>query len=253
MSLDDSSRGALSRAVSQAGQGLGAGAQSVLVENLNDTVLLGCVGLAADDLDTADATLVSVVLDMSGSMSPHQRAVIDAYNTMLAALSSAKAASAILVSTWAFADSASLLSSYEAVDQKPKLTPSVYTPAGMTALYDAVLGAMTGLIAYGQRLWDEGVPSRRVLFVLSDGGDNSSKANATKVRTLSQALSSDEAYTLAYAGFGPDDLRAQADAIGFPNVVVTGATEAELRRIFRQVSQSVLRVSQGASPAGGFF
>ncbi len=229
-------------------------AREVLVENLDETVLLGCVGLAADGLDTADATLVSIVLDMSGSMESHRQTVIDAYNAMMTALSGAKAAGSILISTWAFSDTATLLSSYEPAPRKPKLDKAVYAPTGMTALHDTVLAAMTGLVTYGQRLWDEGVPTRRILFVLSDGGDNASKAKAHEVRTAARALAGDEAYTLAYAGFGSIDLQLQADALGFPNVVVTGASESELRRVFRQVSQSVLRVSQGTQPsAGGFF
>lgn len=230
---------------------LGAAAE-VLVENLDETALLGCVGLGADDLGASDATLVSVVLDMSGSMEPHRKDVIDAYNAMIRSLSGAKAATSILVSTWAFEDKARLLSSFEAVESKPRLTQAVYAPSGTTALYDAVLGAMTGLVAYGQRLWDEGVPTRRVLFVLSDGEDNASKATASAVRTAAAALARQEAYTLAYAGFGASDLAAQAAAIGFPNVVTASATDSDIRRVFRQVSQSVIRVSQGAT-VGGFF
>ncbi len=228
-------------------------AADVLVQNLDETALLGCVGLDADALGTADATLVSIVLDMSGSMSGHRTAVIDAYNTMLRALSGAKAATSILVSTWAFADGPTLLSSYEAVSAKPKLTSTVYRPGGGTALYDAVLGAMTGLVAYGQKLWDEGIPTRRVLFVLSDGEDNASRSSASAVRTAASSLAGQEVYTLAYAGFGGTDLKQQADALGFPHVITASLADAELRRVFRQVSQSVIRVSQGAAAAGGFF
>lgn len=229
-------------------------AHRALVANLDETVLMGCVGLEADQLDAADATLVSVVLDMSSSMDPHKKGVVEAFNTMIAALSGAKAASAILVSVWAFADQARLLSSYEPVDRKPKLTGTVYSPDGCTALFDAVLGAMTGLVTYGQRLYDEGVPTKRVLFVLTDGEDNASKATAAEVKAAASALLRQEAYALAYAGFGGADLQRQADALGFPNVVTASATPSELRRIFRQVSQSVLRVSQGTAPAaGGFF
>src|SRR5688572_2917571 len=96
-----------------AGSTLDADAQRALVANLDETVLLGCVGLAADQLDSADATLVSVVIDMSGSMATHRKSVIEAFNAMLDALAGAKAASTILVSLWAFSDRATLLSSYE--------------------------------------------------------------------------------------------------------------------------------------------
>lgn len=238
---------------SLASAGLSRSAVDVMVQNLDDTVLLGCVGLDADSLESADATLVSCVLDMSGSMQPHAAAVIDAYNAMLAALAGAKAAGSILLSTWAFENTPVLLSSYEPVAQKPKLTNAVYAPGGGTALHDAALHAMTGLVAYGQELWDQGIPTRRVLFLLSDGDDNASKAKARDVKTLADSLLAREETTLAYAGFGTTDPAAQAAAIGFRDVVATGATDRELRKIFRQVSQSVLRVSQGVQPSAGFF
>ncbi len=245
------SRGAVASSVASAGLGAGG---DVLVANLDETVLLGCVGEPAEALDAADATLVSVVLDMSSSMGSVQAAVIDAYGAMLDALAGAKAASGILVSTWAFADQAQLLSSYEQVGRKPRLDAVTYKPDGMTALYDAVLGAMTGLVAYGEALWQSGVPTRRVLVVMTDGGDNASKASAADVRSAARALGSQEAYTLACAGFGGGDLAQMAKDLGFPSVIAAGASEAEIRRVFRQVSAGVLRASKGVSSLGaGFF
>jgi hypothetical protein len=196
-----------------------------------------------------------VVLDMSGSMAPHAAAVIDAYDTMLRALAGARSASAILLSTWVFSDVPALLSGYEPVEKKPPLSRAVYRPDGCTALHDAVLGAMTGLVTYGEELWKSGVPTRRILFVLSDGEDNQSKAKASDVAAAAHALAREEAYTLAYAGFGSTDLLAQAKAIGFREAIAVGASESELRRVFRQVSASVVRVSQTAhgAYAGGFF
>ncbi len=237
------------------GSSLDDGAADALVANLDETVLMGCVGLPADDLDAPDATLVSVVLDMSGSMEPYAASVIDAYDTMVAALRGAKAANAILLSAWAFADRPTLLSGYEAVGTKAKLSRAVYSPNGCTALHDAVLGAMTGLVTYGEELWRSGVPTRRILFVLSDGDDNASKATRQDVAKLARALSGDEAYTLAYAGFGSTDLLAQAKSLGFDQAIAASADASELRRIFRQVSTSVIRVSQAATGAnaGGFF
>lgn len=234
---------------------LGRDAEDALVANLDETVLLGCVGLEPDHVDGADATLVSVVLDMSGSMGTHARAVIDAYNTMQKALSDAKASSAILGTTWTFSDVLSLHSGFEAVGKKPPLSSATYRPSGGTALYDAVLASMTGLVSYSQALWDGGIPTRRVLFVLSDGEDNASKAPVSAVARAASALAADEAYTLAFAGFGGGDLAAVAKAMGFPNVVSAAASPSEIRAVFRQVSQSVVRVSQGLKTTAtfGFF
>jgi hypothetical protein len=92
-----------------------------------------------------------------------------------------------------------------------------------------------------------------VLFVLSDGADNASRARAHEVKRVACELMADEGSTLAFAGFGPCDARALADSLGFANVIGAQATASELRRVFRQVSQSVVRVSQAAGAAGGFF
>ena len=233
--------------------GLARAAGDVMVENLNETVLMGCVGASLDDLDASEATLVSVVLDMSSSMQPYRAAVIDAYGAMRSALAGSKAAASILLSTWVFNGTPNLLHGYQPVGWNAPLGPAEYAPDGCTALYDALLGCMTGLVAYGQALLDNGVPNRRVLFVLSDGEDNSSRASALDVRTAARALSAQEVYTLAYAGFGSADLAQLAADVGFPSVITTGASASELRRIFHQVSASVIRVSQGAAYAGAFF
>lgn len=233
--------------------GLPQAAANELVNNLNNTVIMGCSGTPIDDLDATEATLVSVVLDMSSSMDSYRNEVIAAYNAMLSALQASKASASILLSTWTFSDTPNLLHGYLPVGQVSPLTTSNYSPNGMTALYDTVMATMTGLVSYGQKLLDNGVPNRRIVFVLSDGADNRSKARAAQVKTASQGLITQEAYTLAYAGFGSSDLKQIADEVGFPDVITTAATESEIRRIFHQVSQSIIRVSQGTGTAGGFF
>jgi len=228
-------------------------ATDVLVANLTDTVLLGCVGAGVDALDATEVTLVSVLLDMSGSMSSHQRGVREAWDLMLESLRGAKAATSILVSAWTFADVPDVLSGYRPASDHAPLGAS-YSPGGCTALHDALLGAMTGLVSYGQALAESGVPSKRVLFVLTDGADNASRVSAADVKRVASALQKDEAYTLAFAGFGSNDLVVVADSLGFKQVITTGASASDLRRVFRQVSQSVIRVSQSAAgAAGGFF
>ena len=74
------------------------------------------------------------------------------------------------------------------------------------------------------------------------------------VGTAAQGLAAQEAYTLAYAGFGGGDVAGRAKALGFPSVIAAGATDAEIRRVFRQVSAGVLRASRGVGSLGaGFF
>ncbi len=243
---------ALQAAVSQ---GLAGAASQVLIQNLDDTTLMGCIGVDFDQLDATEATIVSVAIDRSGSMSPHVQAVVDGFNEMISALQKSKAASNILVNLWFFDTTPSLAYAYTKIEDVQPLTPAGYRPTGGTALYDTVLSALTNLAVYGQQLTDNGVPNRRVLFVLTDGDNNSSRAQALDVRTALAGALRQEMYTLAFAGFGGMDLTYLANEMGFPPGNITnGKNPSDLRRIFGQVSQSISRVSQGiAAPAGGFF
>jgi hypothetical protein len=247
------SRDEVSRLLRQAALPHSADAGELLIANLDETALLGCVGAPAAHLDASEVTLVSVLLDASGSMQPYRSAVVEAHRGMVNALAASKTAADVLLSTWAFADAPLLLRSHEPVARAVALASGEYAPAGCTALHDTVLHAMTGLVAYSEALAASGVPTKRVLFVLSDGADNASRARASEVKRVARELLSDESSTLAFAGFGPCDARALADSLGFGDVIGAQATASELRRVFRQVSQSVVRVSQAANAAGGFF
>ena len=237
----DDVRGRISRAVSV--DNLNPNAALVLVDNLNAVALAGCGGLDVDAINTDDVTLVAVVLDASSSMSGLRQAVVDGYSTMLDAFQGAHTADSILVSAWSFDTDVRLHHSYIAAPTAPRLTTTDYTPDGGTALYSALMHVMTGMVAYGQMLRDSGLRTRGIVIVFSDGDDNSSAITAQQVRTVSAGLLAQEIYTLAYAGFG-SDLRHIADAVGFPDVITTASSASDLRRIFRQVSASVIRTSQ---------
>jgi hypothetical protein len=71
------------------------------------------------------------------------------------------------------------------------------------------------------------------------------------VQTVSKALLDQEIYTLAYVGFGGSDLKKIAKEVGFPSVLTSNASASEIRRIFQQVSASIIR--GGAVGANGFF
>jgi uncharacterized protein YegL len=234
-------------------EGFDAGASLILVDNLDTIAMAGCAGTDVDQLNSDDVTLVAVVLDQSSSMHGSSPAVLAGYNTMLEALKDSRQADSILISTWKFSDNSELLFSYTPVTQLGKLTAHDYTPTGSTYLYSTVLDVMTGLVAYGQHLRINGVRTRCVVVVFSDGEDNMSRVTAHDVKTVSDALMAQEIYSLAYVGFGGSDLRRIADAIGFPSIITASTDASEIRRIFHQVSQSVIRASQMTVGTGNSF
>jgi uncharacterized protein YegL len=226
------------------GDGLGNQATGILVENLDSVALAGCSGADLADINTDDVTLVAAVVDASASMSVVRQAVIEGFNTMLDTFKGSKQSDSILVSAWSFNNAAQLHFSYTPAPLVKKLAWDEYNPDGGTALYDSLLYVMAGMVAYGQTLRNNGIRTRGIIIVFSDGDDNCSRTQAYQVNTVSQGLLAQEIYSLAYAGFGiPDPVRLAAQ-VGFPLVIPAGSGPSEIRRIFQQVSASVIRVSQ---------
>lgn len=246
------------QALFQSSQQSGMSHQSVdlMVQNLDGQAGLGCVGAQVDDLNTDDVTLLSVILDQSSSMSGVQQDVIDAFNEMSRALSDSKAAESILMSTWVFDNDSKLLFSYTPIDQVKDLTKQNYQPGGATALYDATMDGFTGIVAYGQDLRNNGIRTRSIVVVISDGGDNVSSHTAASVKTVAQDLLRQEIYTLAFVGLGDEQyFRQIATDMGFPEVLTTSNTASEIRRALNMISGSVIRTSQGviAPNSNSFF
>ena len=233
--------------------------QNLIDTDLTDVLNLGSTaspyGASLEEIESEDVTLVSFVLDMSSSMDPLGHEVITAFNGEVAALAGAKTASAILAAATTFADQPQILFGYQPLGRVPKLSAKLYAPNGSTALYDAVIGVLERLVAYRKTLSDNGVRSRAVVIVLSDGDDNVSRRSCAEVKLAAQRLVNDEGVVLAYAGFGGDAAghKRTADAIGFPHVITSGHSGKDLRRVLGVVSQSVLRTAAGTRSGVGFF
>jgi hypothetical protein len=239
-------------------EGLSQATTGILVNNLNGTTVAGAQGTAADDLTGDEVTLFVEILDRTGSMSPWRQAVIDSFNEQLTALGNSKAADSILMSSWLFNEKSTLRHGYLPLANVPTLDLSSYDPDGSTALYDAVLDALTGVVAYGQSLRDAGIRTKIVVVAVTDGEDNASRrATPAKVKTVVEDLLRQEIYTFAFVAFGMSGKQV-ADSMGFPaqNVLDANADPSSIRKALGTVSKSVIRASQtviGATGSGSFF
>jgi len=218
----------------------------MICNNLNDTVLMGCNGLAIDEITATEVTLITALYDVSSSIeySKLRNAVVEGQKEMLKALRGTKKKDEIMMAQWIFNNDITVLHSYLPITDAVNLDSSNYIPSGSTSLYDVLMYAMTSNLAYAELLKSSGTPVQSIIIVLTDGEDTSSKGTACDVKKIANDLLKTEQYVLAYAGVGKDDHNAVAKSIGFPSVIVTGATESEIRKIFRMMSESIISVSQ---------
>jgi hypothetical protein len=235
---------------------------STLTGNLGALVLAGAAGKELEDLEAADVTLVTVLIDASSSIGDRrlEQAVRDGQNALLDAFSGSREKDGILVALWTFSSRMDVLHAYVPVEEAVRLDARNYRAGGATALYDTWCDALTANVAYAQRLRDGGTPTRSVVVVVTDGEDVGSKRTAAACARLSHDLLASELFTLAFVGVGAGtDFEQVARSMGVPDgctLVQRDATPAGLRRAFALVSRSAIRASQGTvrpGPAAGFF
>jgi hypothetical protein len=230
---------------------------SQVTGNLGGLVLAGAAGKDLEDITASDVTLVTVLIDASGSIADRglEQAVREGQGALLDAFSGARERDSVLLATWTFAQDAKVVHSYLPTSDAVRLDARNYRASGSTRLYDTWCDALTANVAYAQRLRDGGTPTRSVVVVVTDGEDVSSQRGTSHCARLSRDLLASELFTLAFVGVGKDvDFEAVARAMGIPAgcvLVQREATPSSLRRTFQLVSRSAIRASQGRVAPGG--
>lgn len=233
---------------------------AAILGNMGSVVVAGAAGKAAEDIEATSVTLVTVILDNSGSMHSHRQAVVDGMNQLRETFLHSKEKDSVLLATWTFGEKVQVNHSYIPVADTDPLTLADY-PAdeGATALYAGWCDALAANIAYAQNLRSSGTDVRSIVVVLTDGENNVRDRTAAACAQISQDLLRSEQFILAFVGLGYGDFRRIAQSMGVPDGCTYTAgqvTESELRKVFRMVSQSVIRASQGKITPGanaGFF
>lgn len=235
---------------------------SLITGNLGPLVLAGAAGKALEDITASDVTLVTLLIDASGSIADRglEQAVRDGQNALLDAFGGAKEKDSVLLALWLFNGDQKVVHAYLPVDDATRLDPRNYRGQGGTRLYDTWCDALTANVAYAQRLRDGGTPTRSVVVVVTDGEDVGSTRSSRDCASLSKDLLASELFTLAFVGVGKDtQFELIAAAMGVPASCVhvqRDATPGGLRKTFQLVSRSAIRASQGKvapGPAAGFF
>jgi uncharacterized protein YegL len=233
----------------------------LLTGNLGAVVIAGAAGKDAEDITASDVTLVTLLVDASSSI--HDRgledAVRDGQNGLVDALGDTRERDSILMAMWTFASEVRVVHSYVGLDDVTRLDKKSYNAVGGTCLYDTWCDALTANVAYAERLRSSGTPCKSVVVVVTDGDDCGSKRRAADCARISKIVLASEQFTLAFVGVGGGDFHATAREMGVPDgciAVQAQATPSTIRQVFRMVSQSAIRASQGRiapGPNAGFF
>jgi len=251
--------------------GLTPASTEIVVNNLyaSAAALAACQGDNPLSLGSTEGVIVKFVIDKSGSMQEVEVEVPKAILEAVSAMNEAKQSVAITLSVLAFSDDVSVLFANRAVDGITQNDIPFYA-SGRTALYDAVMDALTGALKYEEEQLNAGMTTKVIVVVFSDGADNAStRADISKIAQLTKDLKKRENWILAFVGFktyeagrGTDYMQIARD-MGFNALLEIDLSDPDvykrrhvIRGVFQLVSKSVIRKSQTAidpkNPAAGF-
>jgi hypothetical protein len=158
----------------------------------------GFSGTRIDDLGAAEYTLVTIVCDQSGSVSGFRTEIEACIDQIVKACQRSPRADNLMLRLVSFDSTLSEVHGFKPIME---CSPADYQHflqcGGCTALYDASVNAVSALSAYGQDLVDHGFSANGIVFVVTDGEDNTSNATAKTVRdVLTQGVSGEHLESL---------------------------------------------------------
>ncbi len=203
-------------------------------------------------LQTDDTINVVFVLDKSpsmntplpGSTQSRMDALNEGLNDFIQTMQKSHIADRLLVSTVVFDTDVEVLSGYQPIiNIKPY---NIHPNRSMTALYKACLLGINNAVKYRKNLEDSGITTKTLVFIITDGEDNQSPADAPKVKFLLEQINRDEknvfSFTVILFGVGENsEIENSREAMGIDkNLVAPPATTgAEFRKMINWISSSV--------------
>ena len=206
-----------------------------------------------DELGAPEYTLVTVAQDVSGSVFDYAREMESCLQTILESCQKSPRAENLMLRLVGFNQVLNelhgfrLLNSVNAQDYQ-----NILEPDGGTALFDAVQSAVEATTDYGEILHDQDFGVNAIVFVITDGDDNSSRATANSVkRAISASMKSEklESITVVLVGVGGptvmsylDRFKQEADITQF--IDIGDATPNKLAKLANFISRSISSTSQ---------
>lgn len=144
-------------------------------------------------LGASEYTLVTLVLDMSSSVSGYKKELSESIETIIESCKMSSFAENLLFRLVTFNQNVFEehgflpLSEIDSGNYK-----NVVQPKGTTALFDATLNAIKSTVDYGKKLYDNDFESNAILFIVTDGDDNASKRSLFDVKNEIEFFSKNE-------------------------------------------------------------
>lgn len=185
-------------------------------------------------------TIVSFILDESGSMSSVHDATISGFNEYVATLKKDTKSNYEFTLT-TFDTIVKTPVKGVAISDVPELDRKTYNPNGMTALYDAVCKTISGVTV--------GEKDKAIAIIMTDGGENSSREyTEVQMKKIIKDLEDTGKWTFVYLGANQDSY-AVAQQYGFSKMNTSNyqSTSAGVGATMRAMASNTVMYAASAN------
>lgn len=203
-----------------------------------------------DRLGASEYTLVTLVLDMSGSVGSFSKELTESITTVIDSCKMSPHAENLMFRLVSFNDNVREEHGFIPLSHLDNNSyKNVVNPRGMTALYDGALNAISATVQYGNTLYKEDFETNAILFIITDGDDNSSFKDVTDVRNAIKNFNREESIESLKTfliGVNTDNSSVQKYLENFRNeagideyIDIKNANSQSLSRMANFISQSI--------------
>jgi len=219
-------------------------------------------GANLDDLESSEYTIVTIVVDDSGSVHGFRQELEDTVKTVLQSCEKSPRAENLLVRFVTFNTRLNEVFGFRMLDQisLDEINGSV-NPGGGTNLFDAVQSAVEATYDYGKLLTDQDYFVNGVIYVITDGADTGSGRSPATIKSyIDQQLQDEEglesmSVILIGVGYGNcapylDRFKNEANLnqfVDLQELFAKTSPETALAKLAGYVSQSISTTSMALS------
>jgi len=194
-----------------------------------------------DDIDAENVNLIFLAIDCSGSMYNYTDDMKKSLNDFKDSLINSKEKDEILVSRVNFNDKIDV-KGYKKIDD----FDVQYDANDQTRLYDVIIEGKEKLTEYMNYLKNEGMRTKAVFAIFTDGEDVCSRNNLSDAKQAINELNQKE-ITTAMISFGSESKNI-GKSLNIKNILSVGSSSSELRKAFNCLSKSVIESSKSVVP-----
>lgn len=141
-----------------------------------------------EKLGATEYTLVTIVVDVTGSVSYFADALLDTTKSIIEACKLNSRSENIMVRFVTFNTSIMEIHGFKPVNDIDVNNYESFRPSGLTALFDAVYSTIGATITYGETLTKQDFDVNGAIYIITDGADNASTMTEKQIAEQINAI-----------------------------------------------------------------